>query len=465
MKKSILYIAAILMASAGFASCDDDFTRPPMEEYIPTAANLGKVNTTAQQLKDVMTEALKAANSGSVPNYCNVEIPAMADGSHYWVKGRVTSTDEYSNIYKKLMIEDETGGLIFSIDNSKLYESYRIGQEVVIDCTGLYFGTYGTGLQIGVKADATSAPGRISKTDWESICEANGLANVDKLEIPEMTVEEMNALLSNDAEKWAWQGRLVKLTGVHFQTPGALLARVLAAGETNPNNTSVLVSAGGDRIDMNTSSYSDFGTTTYCPSGEGNVLAVVTLFNNKWQLVLNSADGLEGFTPWVPVDPGDGDGEGFTEGFDMGAIPANWGTFNLEGSKNWYVTSFNDNYYAAMTGYKGTAPFNAWLVTPVIDINKLTDKTLTFDTQVNGYGSTTTTFKVYVLDNYDPAKAKATELQATFATAPASGYSSWVSSGTIDLSAQKGKFYIAWQYAATTDDNYATWCVDNIVVK
>ena len=70
-----------------------------------------------------------------------------------------------------------------------------------------------------------------------------------------------------------------------------------------------------------------------------------------------------------------------------------------------------------------------------------------------------------MLDNYDPAKAKATELQATFATAPASGYSSWVSSGTIDLSAQKGKFYIAWQYAATTDANYATWCVDNIVVK
>lgn len=87
---------------------------------------------------------------------------------------------------------------------------------------------------------------------------------------------------------------------------------------------------------------------------------------------------------------------------------------------------------------------------------------LTFDTQVNGYGSTTTTIECLVLDGPDPKTAKATKLNAAFATAPASGYSDWTASGSLDLSAFSGTIYIAFRYAATTDANYATWCVDNV---
>ena len=31
MKKTLLYIASLLIASAGFVSCDDDFERFPMQ--------------------------------------------------------------------------------------------------------------------------------------------------------------------------------------------------------------------------------------------------------------------------------------------------------------------------------------------------------------------------------------------------------------------------------------------------
>lgn len=156
------------------------------------------------------------------------------------------------------------------------------------------------------------------------------------------------------------------------------------------------------------------------------------------------------------------------ENFDASTdIPAGWFQKQAAGDKAWYVRNFNENNYITMSGYNGTAPFDQWLLSPAIDMDKVSDKTLTFDTQVNGYGATTTTLKVYIVT--DPANlATATELKATFATAPAAGadgktkYSEWVKSGNIDLAKYKGKVYIAFRYQASKDANYATWCVDNV---
>lgn len=156
------------------------------------------------------------------------------------------------------------------------------------------------------------------------------------------------------------------------------------------------------------------------------------------------------------------------ENFDASTdIPAGWFQKQAAGDKAWYVRNFNENNYITMSGFKGTAPFDQWLISPAIDMDKVTDKTLSFDTQVNGYGATTTTLKVYIVT--DPTNlATATELKATFATAPAAGadgktkYSEWVKSGNVDLAKYKGKVYIAFRYQATQDANYATWCVDNV---
>lgn len=156
------------------------------------------------------------------------------------------------------------------------------------------------------------------------------------------------------------------------------------------------------------------------------------------------------------------------ENFDASTdIPAGWFQKQAAGNKAWYVRNFSENNYITMSGYNGTAPFDQWLLSPAIDMDKVSDKALTFDTQVNGYGATTTTLKVYIVT--DPANlATATELKATFATAPAAGadgktkYSEWVKSGNIDLAKYKGKVYIAFRYQASKDANYATWCVDNV---
>lgn len=151
------------------------------------------------------------------------------------------------------------------------------------------------------------------------------------------------------------------------------------------------------------------------------------------------------------------------ETFESGAIPAGWSNVKISGDKAWYVTEFDSNHYAAMTGYKGTQPpFDQWLVSPAVDMSKVTDKKLTFDSQVNGYGSKTSVLEVYVLSSADVANATKTKLNCTLATAPASGYSGFVPSGNVDLSSYTGTIHIAFRFYATQDANYATWCIDNV---
>lgn len=165
-----------------------------------------------------------------------------------------------------------------------------------------------------------------------------------------------------------------------------------------------------------------------------------------------------GSTPDVPAEAV----SSLNEFFPGKVKPAGWTSKMIEGNKDWYYTEFNTTSYAAMTGYKGTAPFDSWLISPAVDMSKVSDKTLSFETQVNGYGSTTTQFEVYVLDSADPSTAGKTKLNPTIATAPASGYSSWVKSGSLDLSSFSGVIYVAFRYYATADANFATWCVTNV---
>lgn len=452
MKKSILYIASVLVAAAGFSSCDDNFDQAPLEEFIPHATLTP--NTTIEELKQAFHQDV---------NFYATEVGTKANGEHYIVKGRIVSSDEAGNIFKKIAIEDETGGVIFSINMSSLYETYRYGQMLVVDVTGMWYGNYGAGVQIGGKPDgdpATSAPSRMAESLWTANAQTDGLSNTDKITIYELTVAEALDLHDNPAERLRWQGRLVRVTDVHFETPGKELA---VSGQTN--NTSYIVDTNGKRLALNTSGYSTFWSTK-APKGTGNVLAVLTNYTSGWQLQLNNLEGLEGFTPWTDEPEPELDPVGSLDvNFDNGQIPDGWGNIQIEGDKAWYTPSFNNNYYAAMTGYKGTAPFDSWLVTQPLDASLMSAKTLTFETQVNGYGSTTTSLEVYILDNADPAKANKTKLNPTLAEAPASGYSSWAQSGTISLADAKGKFYIGWRYKATTDANYATWCVDNIKVQ
>lgn len=250
----------------------------------------------------------------------------------------------------------------------------------------------------------------------------------------------------------------------HFETANASNNNILLADSPNVKDKSKC-------IDVQLP-FGDVRTALNLANNPGMLGAQVVLYGDV--LKYNSMPGLKNTSKYKIISQGTGGGDtptppaaadGLDETFDGStSLPSGWKSVLVAGNKNWYVATFSNNNYASMTGYKGTAPFDSWLVSPAVDLSKVSSKTLSFTSQVNGYGSTTSTIEVFVLSSDNPATATKTKLPAAWPAAPASGYSSWLSSGSLDLSAFSGTVYIGFRYAATEDSNYATWCIDNVAI-
>ena len=276
--------------------------------------------------------------------------------------------------------------------------------------------------------------------------------------------DEISATLTkgsnNNTPKYYTNGNALRLyAGNTFEltsTNGNITKVVFTMGSNNPFNAAATATPGA--LDVTTATWTGDAKTFTITNGSGKGHARV----EKMTITYGGTGGGE-VTPPTPPTP-EGPVTFLDETFTSG-IPANWTNVKMSGDKQWYQTSYNNNGYAAMTGYKGTQPpFDAWLISPAIDLTKVTDKKLTFDTQVNGYGSKTSVFEVYVLTSNDIATATKTKLNPTIATAPESGYSEWANSGDVSLADYSGIVYIGFRFYATEDANYATWCVDNVKV-
>ena len=130
---------------------------------------------------------------------------------------------------------------------------------------------------------------------------------------------------------------------------------------------------------------------------------------------------------------------------------------------SWYFTSFDNNYYAACTAYKGTDDgngYDSWLITPPLNLDGMSQKSFSFESQAAYSGGA---FEVYAMTTNDPTTATLTKLNCTLATPPASGYSGFVPSGTISLAQFSGTIYIGFRYIAETSAKSMTYCIDNVI--
>lgn len=609
IKSYMLGLSAMLAAIVGLTACQDDFDDQSAEAPVATLIP----NTSILELKTLLWDDATnyidtiwtvewyefLAENPDLSGYTKEQLDAKRrEGSHIVISGRVISSDEAGNVFKSLVIQDETAALAMSINSYNLYLNYRVGQEIVIDATGMYIGKYNGLQQLGAPewyANGNAWEATFMAPEFfKSHAELNGWPEPEKVDTIE--VNSFSELSTNPDGLREWQSQIVKFNNVTFANGGSQTFSEYHSSGVNQ----AIVDKNGSSMNVRTSGYSTFWNKTL-PSGAGDVVAICSYYGTSgWQLILIDYEGCMNFgnptlppggkddpytvaqaieainngetpTGWVSgyivgtvapevtsvtsdndidwgVDPtlnntlvigeaadtrdiarcivvalpagsdlqrygairenpsnvgraikiqgtlgtyldtfgllgnsgtadefeidgvtvGGGTSTGgvgaLNETFESGEIPSDWFNVQLAGTKDWYCTSFSGNYYAAMTGYKGTAPFDSWLITPAIDMTKVADKVLTFESQVNGYGSTTTVFEVYVLTSADPATATKTKLSPTLPTAPASGYSAFTGSGNIDLSGFTGTIHVGFRYYATSDANYATWCVDNVTV-
>lgn len=123
MKKILLFAASLLL----LASC---------EEWEPVMTL--KYDEPAPEPEAMIT-----------PTHTIAELCKMYDGvplkitQSLIIAGRVSTDDQPGNFYKTLYIQDETGGIEVKIGRNSLYNLYRPGQTLYVQCNELSLGMYG----------------------------------------------------------------------------------------------------------------------------------------------------------------------------------------------------------------------------------------------------------------------------------------------------------------------------------
>lgn len=286
--KRFNYYLSLMLLLVFTAACNDEFDQPPM--VIPTA----------EHTPNMTIAEFKAKHWQDDRNY--IDTVTEDEVIHGWV----TSSDESGNIYKCLYIMDESGaGLAISINQSSLYNNYRLGQEIVLPMKGLFVGKYNGQQQLGYPEwyaagnawEATFLP----QAMWESVAELNGLPDVSKIDTLEITISD----LKTDAESMLkYQGRLVRINGVTFDDAGEPFAVTPVPGNSSTNNTNRnITDENGNSLIIRNSGYADF-RADILPESEVDVVGLVGCYGTTWQMYLRSAsDVITGNTSGTKRNP------------------------------------------------------------------------------------------------------------------------------------------------------------------
>lgn len=223
--KTMKYLKLALLALvAVFAttSCMDDDWKDPNSETSPYGNNSIQEDKALlkhiAELKEIYGKKQKDAINDTV---------RIADGTQ--IKGIVTGNDIEGNIYSQISIQDDSDkpGIIISVAQGGLSGQLQIGQEVLINVGGLYYGTYRSQPQLGVAYHDSSKdqnyPSRISRADWQNRFKVIGKPDASKIKVqvfstnPDASKGELNVADLLDADvAYKYAGCLVTLKGVEF---------------------------------------------------------------------------------------------------------------------------------------------------------------------------------------------------------------------------------------------------------
>lgn len=297
--KKYIYGAVALAAVSTLPACQDSFDEPTAGQLVPVATM-----TPNTKLIDVKELLWSDEN-----NYCDIvytkewyETPAdqrtealKTEGTHIIVSGRVVSSDYAGNCFKYIVLQDETAALNFSINSYNLYLSYRVGQEIVVDLTGLNMGKYRGLEQVGFPSWNSSIPAYetsfMAPELFARNSELNGMP--DPAAVDTLTVEKFSDLGVTPAELRYWQSRLVRFNNVEWVPNATLntLSTYHSSGETQQ-----IRDAEGNTLDVRTSGYANFWNMEL-PTDKCDVVALLGYYVNLagtggWQLTLIDANSI-----------------------------------------------------------------------------------------------------------------------------------------------------------------------------
>ncbi len=259
MKKytSILRYFFILFAALTLASCvhDDKYDTPDLNGY-----KCGE-----------LTPTMTLADAKNLPQNTTITSDAI-------IEGYVSSSDESGNIYKTIYLqnapENPTHGFVISIDAVSTYAQFSQGSKVYVKLKGLAMGTYGGVKQLGYMTG--SSFGRIPEAKVSGALLRSCAAATEMKPLP-MTLQGMPG-------KEALIGALIVVPDAEFDAKN--LCSVFA-----PDGVSVDRQINDPTMSSTTRVVRNSGFASFAnnmmPSGKGNLIGVLSKFNNTWQIYLN----------------------------------------------------------------------------------------------------------------------------------------------------------------------------------
>jgi len=437
-------ILFVLVAVVGlFSACDDrDFDTPPLTgpEY------KGEPTHTISEFKQQF----------------NGELDSI--GFHVVLTGIVTANDESGNLYKKIVIEDESAAIELSIDRNSLYGEFHMGQQVFVECEGLFTGKYGGLQQVGYKYQSTSGSyqiGRMAKELSEKHIFSHQYPG-DKPKSDTISIDQLDESMMS---------QLVTFKQVRFTNGGK---DTFADKDASFPTSQPIVDENGRSIIAYTSQFANFASKTL-PVGKGTITGILSYHKGTWQLLIRDLNDVEDFDGSEP-DNGGGNGgtdvpvtvvdENFESGknYDPAAING-WSVVKVQGDRDWQIKVFTkdevSSTYAQASAHNGTSDdYEYWLFTPAIDMDKAANKIMTFET-AKAYWKETSSLEVYVLDGKDPATANKEKLDVKIAQQSDSDFT-FIPTGDVDLASHTGVKYIGFKYVAKGGaSNSTTFQIDN----
>lgn len=277
-KLKVLGAAAALTLS--LAACQDDVDAPGVE--IPKADVTP--NMTLLELKETFWQ--------DATNYADTIRDKDDPARRFIIHGRVISSDEQNNVFKSLVIQDETAALAMSIDTYNLYQNYRVGQEIVLDVTGMYIGKYANLMQMGRPSYYQNGHSwQVSFMSLEYFQEKVQLNGVPQPALNDTLIVNTFSDISADPEGLRkWQSQLVRFKNVYFADGGQKNFSVYHSS-ANEDQKRTMVDRNGATLTLRTSGYASF-CEDRLPVGNCDVVGILSYYNSAWQVILNDRQGV-----------------------------------------------------------------------------------------------------------------------------------------------------------------------------
>jgi len=273
IKKYILFALTALLA----VSCHDNGNWDVVDPAVGMSSygnqNLVATNPkTIAEVKEMYANEIAYGGLKQVTEYMQIQ-------------GIVVGNDEGGNIYQTLYIQDATGAIKISIEQSGLYGPFSVGQGVLIELKGLYVGGYGKLPQIGTiyenPKNGNIQTGRMSRYLWQQHYKLIDIAGLVPTPI---VVTNMNQL---DMDKDC--GKLITLKGAEISVADG--KEVYAPSGTGSTTVSRSIK-GMSNVILYTSTYADFANSIM-PTGKLDITGIASRYNSTWQIQIRTEDDVK----------------------------------------------------------------------------------------------------------------------------------------------------------------------------